>query len=215
MTEPRPTKAYVVGGIRHGISYFPKADYAFVKPKAAGELDFLHYHTYDEVIGFLRKWAADYPEPRRSLFGRQVLRGPGHLADHHHQQGDRQGHRQAGHVHRGQPPFRRGHGGRVRPLVRRSHPPRLRERPRADEARRYESDLRPGQEQSRRVGAIPDDGTVEPEHGPAVRRRPGQPPRRRPAGGPRRRRLHPPGPQEGRARQGHDDPWTLPIPRAG
>ena len=50
------------------------------------------------------------------------------------------------------------------------------------------------------------DGPVEPEHGPAVRRRPGQPPRRGPAGGPRRRRLHPPDPQEGRARQGHDDP---------
>ncbi len=60
--EPRPTKAYVVGGIRHGISYFPKTDYAFVKPKAAGELDFLHYHTYDEVIGFLRKWADAYPD---------------------------------------------------------------------------------------------------------------------------------------------------------
>jgi len=59
--EPRPSKAYTVGGIRHGISYFPRADYAFTKAKTAGELDFLHYHTYDEVNAFLRKWAADYP----------------------------------------------------------------------------------------------------------------------------------------------------------
>ncbi|MEN6559162.1 MAG: M14 family metallopeptidase [Acidobacteriota bacterium] len=52
---------YTVGGIRHGISYFPKTDYAFTKPKKAGEIDFEHYHTYDEVTAILRKWAADYP----------------------------------------------------------------------------------------------------------------------------------------------------------
>src|SRR5512147_168919 len=59
--EPRPTNAYIVGGIRHGISYFPRANYAFVKPQAAGAMDFRHYHTYDEVVAFLRQWAADYP----------------------------------------------------------------------------------------------------------------------------------------------------------
>jgi len=58
---PRPTKAYVVGGIRHGISYFPRAGYPWIQPRTPGEMDFLHYHTYDEVISFLRKWAADYP----------------------------------------------------------------------------------------------------------------------------------------------------------
>lgn len=52
---------YTVGGIRHGISYFPKAAYDFTKPKKEGEIDFAHYHTYDEVIAILRKWAADYP----------------------------------------------------------------------------------------------------------------------------------------------------------
>lgn len=60
--EPRPTDAYVVGGVRHGVSFFPKAGYDFTKPKSPGEMDFLHYHTYDEVNGFLKKWAADYPD---------------------------------------------------------------------------------------------------------------------------------------------------------
>jgi len=58
---PKPSDAYVVGGVRHGASFFPRAAHDFTKPKAAGEMDFLHYHTYDEVVGFLRKWAADYP----------------------------------------------------------------------------------------------------------------------------------------------------------
>ena len=52
---------YTVGGIRHGISYFPKVSYDFTKPKKDGEIDFAHYHTYDEVIAILRKWAADFP----------------------------------------------------------------------------------------------------------------------------------------------------------
>ena len=58
--EPRPTKAYIVGGVRHGASYFPRADYPFTKPKVPGEIDFVHYHTYDEVTAILQKWAKDY-----------------------------------------------------------------------------------------------------------------------------------------------------------
>ena len=58
---PRPTKAYLVGGIRHGISYFPRANSPFTTPRTPGQMDFLHYHTYEEVISFLQKWAADYP----------------------------------------------------------------------------------------------------------------------------------------------------------
>jgi murein tripeptide amidase MpaA len=60
--EARPSNAYTVGGVRHGISFFPRAAYAFIKPKAAGEMDFTHYHTYDEVTAFLRKWASDHPD---------------------------------------------------------------------------------------------------------------------------------------------------------
>ncbi len=53
---------YTVGGIRHGISYFPKTAYDFTKPKKAGEIDFAHYHTYDEVVAILKTWAAGHPD---------------------------------------------------------------------------------------------------------------------------------------------------------
>ena len=58
--ESKPSKMYTVGGIRHGISYFQRVDTPFTKPKIAGEMDFAHYHTYDEVNAFLRKWASEY-----------------------------------------------------------------------------------------------------------------------------------------------------------
>ncbi len=61
LQPPKPSTAYTVGGIRHGISYFPRSGYDFIKPKAAGVMDFSHYHTYEEVTSFLRQWAADYP----------------------------------------------------------------------------------------------------------------------------------------------------------
>ncbi len=60
LQPPRPSAAYTVGGIRHGISYFPRSGTDFTKPKTAGEMDFSHYHTYDEITGFLRKWADTY-----------------------------------------------------------------------------------------------------------------------------------------------------------
>ncbi len=56
-----PHKMYTVGGVRHGASFFPKADYPFTRPRTPGEMDFAHYHTYDEVVFFLKKWAADFP----------------------------------------------------------------------------------------------------------------------------------------------------------
>lgn len=59
--EPKPTQAYIVGGVRHGASHFPRAGYDFIKPKAPGTMDFSHYHTYGEVEAFLRQWAKDYP----------------------------------------------------------------------------------------------------------------------------------------------------------
>ena len=57
----QPTKAYIVGGVRHGASFFPLANYPMTKPKVAGEIDFQHYHTYGEVNFFLNKWAKDFP----------------------------------------------------------------------------------------------------------------------------------------------------------
>lgn len=76
--EPKPTNAYIVGGVRHGASHFPRANYEFVKPKTPGAMDFLHYHTYDEVTAFLRQWAKDYPNlvdlysVGRSFEGREI-----------------------------------------------------------------------------------------------------------------------------------------------
>ena len=58
---PRPTKAYIVGGLRHGLSFFPRANYDAVKPKTPGIMDFAHYHTNDEVNAFLAQWAKEYP----------------------------------------------------------------------------------------------------------------------------------------------------------
>jgi len=57
----RPPKVHIVGGERHGVSFFPLANYAAVEPKVKGEMDFAHYHTYTEVVEFLRRWEKDYP----------------------------------------------------------------------------------------------------------------------------------------------------------
>ena len=58
--KPRPM--HRVSGARDGASAFPRIDYAQVKPTTAGELDFAHYHTYDETVGLLRGWAAKNPD---------------------------------------------------------------------------------------------------------------------------------------------------------
>jgi hypothetical protein len=58
---PVPSTAYKVGGERHGVSFFPRYEGDLIKPKKPGTMDFLHYHTYDEVVGFLNAWAKEYP----------------------------------------------------------------------------------------------------------------------------------------------------------
>ncbi len=59
--ESKPSKSYIVGGVRHGGSYFPYVDYPQTWPKIAGEMDFSHYHKYDEVCAFLNRWTKDFP----------------------------------------------------------------------------------------------------------------------------------------------------------
>jgi len=59
--EVKIPKNYTVGGERHGVSFFPCVQYAATQPKVAGEMDFSHYHTYGEVLEFLRKWEKEYP----------------------------------------------------------------------------------------------------------------------------------------------------------
>ncbi|MFC1651101.1 M14 family metallopeptidase [Candidatus Latescibacterota bacterium] len=53
---------YTVKGYRHGISSFEKVHYEETEPIEEGVLDFKHYHTYDEIIYFLKKWAEEYPD---------------------------------------------------------------------------------------------------------------------------------------------------------
>lgn len=59
--EKKARGVYIVGGERHGVSFFPLVDYAETKPKVDGELDFSHYHKYEEVEYFLSQWAKEYP----------------------------------------------------------------------------------------------------------------------------------------------------------
>jgi hypothetical protein len=53
---------YRVGGVRDGVSIFPLVDLPQTRPVKAGELDFQHYHTVEETLFFLQKWAKDYPD---------------------------------------------------------------------------------------------------------------------------------------------------------
>jgi murein tripeptide amidase MpaA len=58
----KESEIYTVQGYRHGVSFFRKTFYNEIKPLKEGELDFRHYHTYDEIMGFLKKWAEKYPD---------------------------------------------------------------------------------------------------------------------------------------------------------
>ncbi len=51
----------VGGGARDGTSVFPRVDYAQMKPLREGEVDFKHFHSYEEATAILRMWAARYP----------------------------------------------------------------------------------------------------------------------------------------------------------
>ena len=56
------TPIHRVAGVRDGVSVFPKVDYAQLKPLKAGEVDFKHYHSYEETAALLKMWAAKYPD---------------------------------------------------------------------------------------------------------------------------------------------------------
>ncbi len=58
----RVTPVHRVAGVRDGVSVFPKVDYAQLKPLNAGEIDFKHYHSYEETASLLKMWAAKYPD---------------------------------------------------------------------------------------------------------------------------------------------------------
>jgi hypothetical protein len=56
------TPMHRVAGVRDGVSAFPKVDYAQLKPLKAGEVDFKHYHSYEETAALLKTWASTYPD---------------------------------------------------------------------------------------------------------------------------------------------------------
>jgi len=51
-----------VKGYRHGRSYFKRTEYKEIVSLKEGEIDFKHYHTYNEIIFFLKKWEKEYPD---------------------------------------------------------------------------------------------------------------------------------------------------------
>ena len=53
---------WTVEGYRHGPSFFPLSRYNETKPLMEGEMDFKHYHTYEEMVWWFKKWAAEYPD---------------------------------------------------------------------------------------------------------------------------------------------------------
>ncbi|MBN1292079.1 MAG: peptidase [Candidatus Latescibacteria bacterium] len=74
-SEKKEHKIYTVKGYRHGISFFKKAHYKETIPIKEGELDFRHYHTYDEMVCFLKKWAEQYPDLIDLYIGGQSFEG--------------------------------------------------------------------------------------------------------------------------------------------
>ncbi len=73
-----PTMYRVGGGHRDGPSVFPRTNYTQVKPLVEGEVDFQHYHTYEEATAILRKWEREHPDlvevysVGQSLEGREI-----------------------------------------------------------------------------------------------------------------------------------------------
>ena len=74
----RVVPVHRVAGVRDGVSVFPKVDYAQLKPVKSGEVDFTHYHSYEETASLLKMWAAKYPDlvdlysAGQSLEGREI-----------------------------------------------------------------------------------------------------------------------------------------------
>ena len=74
----RPAPYRVGGGARDGVSVFERTNYPQIKPLVEGEVDFTHYHTYEEATALLEKWAAAHPDlvdlhaVGQSLEGREI-----------------------------------------------------------------------------------------------------------------------------------------------
>ncbi|HET9372745.1 MAG TPA: M14 family metallopeptidase [Vicinamibacterales bacterium] len=51
----------VGGGARDGASAFPRVNYWQMRPLKEGDVDFKHYHSYEEATALLRMWTARHP----------------------------------------------------------------------------------------------------------------------------------------------------------
>ncbi len=117
----------VGGGARDGTSVFPRVAYAQMKPLKEGEVDFQHFHTYEEATMLLRKWAAAYPNlvelysVGQSLEGREIWQ----ITITNKKTG--RAHRQGRVLHRGRAPRRRDHRHRGDALLRQPRPHELRQ----------------------------------------------------------------------------------------
>lgn len=75
----RDSLRFVVGGERHGVSFFPRVRHPQVEYEAGESLTFDRYHTVDVMYAWLRRWAEQYPdivelyEVGRSFEGRPIL----------------------------------------------------------------------------------------------------------------------------------------------
>lgn len=52
---------HVVAECRHGPSAFKRNFLTEITPLQEGVMDFKHYHTYTEIVAFLKQWAAQCP----------------------------------------------------------------------------------------------------------------------------------------------------------
>ena len=193
-----------VGGTRDGVFRIPQGRTTRrLKPLVPGQVDFKHYHGLEETIALLKGWAEQYPDLVDLYIGRPVLRGARHLADHDHEQEDREGHRQARVLPRGRPARRRDQRGRDDAVLHQPRADQLRDRPRDHAARGYQGALLQAEQQPRRQCPLSVHRAVAPQHGSSQRRRRRRPDRRGPGGGPRRRRVRPADAEVRRGGQGN------------
>jgi hypothetical protein len=72
-------KNYIVSGVRHGVSFFPKVEFKSVQYIAGDTLSFDKYHSLDVIYIWLKRWAEAYPElielyeVGKSFEGRPIL----------------------------------------------------------------------------------------------------------------------------------------------
>ena len=205
----------VGGGQRDGTSVFPRVAYAQMKPLSEGEVDFQHFHTLRGSDDAAAEVGGGVSESRRAVLGRAVARGARDLADHDHQQEDRQRTPTSRVLHRRRAARRRDHRHRGDALLRQPRPHELRQGRRDHEAGRHEGDLREAAQQSRRRVALPLHGADAALDGAARRQRRRRPVRRGRRRGPRRRRLRPADAQVRRRRQGQGHRRRARSARAG